>query len=113
MVTLVMSRNRRTEKKGPAFVIRSKGMKAVLIILAIIGFVMSVAFPYGLGLVAFVAFVAIAGALGVAGYACYGLVRDMFGKAAIFGYNPANAYMTGAKTRKKKSGDPPQEEQKK
>ncbi len=113
MMTLMMVQNRKVEKKGPEFVIRSRGVKAALIILAVIGFAMSVAFPYGLGLVAFVAFIAVIGALAAVGYACYGLVRDMLGRTASFGYNPATAYMTGAKTRKKRTEADPGEEERK
>ena len=113
MMTVMMVNNRKVGKKGPEFVIRNKGVKAALIVLGVIGFAMSVAFPYGLGLVAFVALIAVIGAIAAVGYACYGLVKDMFGKTAGFGYTPTTAYMTGVKTRKKRVEGHSEEEEKK
>jgi hypothetical protein len=67
------------------------------------GLALSMAFPYGLGLVVFVWAIVLTGALCAAGYACYSLVKDMFSKGMSFGYTPASAHMTGKKikTRKK------------
>ena len=69
--------------------------------LILFGLALSVAFPYGFGLVVFVAVIVLTGALYAVGFACYALVKDMFSKGATFGYVPASAYMTGKKIRKR------------
>jgi hypothetical protein len=77
--------------------------RTAVIMLIIFGLALSIAFPYGLGLVVFVAVIVLAGALYAAGYASYSLMKDMFSKGVSFGYAPAAAYMTGKriKTRMK------------
>jgi hypothetical protein len=69
--------------------------RTAITLLILFGLALSIAFPYGLGLVVFVAVIVLAGALYAAGYACYSLVKDMFSKGVSFGYAPASAYMTG------------------
>jgi hypothetical protein len=76
------------------------GRTAIALIL-FLGLALSIAFPYGLGLVAFVALIVITGALYAAGFACYSLVKDMLTKRATFGFAPASAYLTGKKTKKR------------
>ncbi len=63
---------------------------------------LSVAFPYGIGLVVFVWGIALVGALVGAGLMCFNLVKELFGKTATFGYSPATAYMAGKKTKKRR-----------
>src|SRR5271157_123275 len=75
--------------------------RTALIILGIFGFALSVAFPYGMGLVVFAWAVALIGALCVAGIACFSLIRDLFGRTATFGYTPTTAYMPGKKMKKR------------
>ena len=75
--------------------------RTAVTLLIIFGLALSIAFPYGLGLVVFVAVIVLTGALYAAGYACYLLVKDMFSKGVNFGYAPAAAYMTGKKIKTK------------
>ncbi len=91
--------------------IRKKGLmsgRTALIILGIFGFVLSVAFPYGMGLVVFAWAIALVGALCVVGIACFSLLKDLLGRTATFGYKPTTAYMPGTKikrSRKKEAAD--------
>jgi hypothetical protein len=71
--------------------------RTAITLLILFGLALSIAFPYGLGLVVFVALIVLTGALYAAGYACYSLVKDMFSKGVSFGYKPASAYLTGKK----------------
>ena len=75
--------------------------RSAVVMLILFGLALSIAFPYGLGLVVFVAVIVLTGALYAAGYAIYSLVKDMFSKGVNFGYAPASAYMTGKKIKKR------------
>jgi len=77
--------------------------RTALIVLGVFGFVLSVAFPYGMGLVVFAGTIAMIGALCAVGIACFSLLRDLFGRTATFGYAPTTAYMSGTKTKKRKT----------
>jgi hypothetical protein len=84
--------------------VRKSGLlsgRTAIALLIFFGLALSVAFPYGLGLVAFVALIVLTGALYAAGFASYALVKDMLSKRASFGFAPASAYMTGKKTKKR------------
>jgi len=107
------------DKEGMAFVTSGEGFKektkhttrkkglmtgrTALIVLGVFGFVLSVAFPYGMGLVVFAGTIAMIGALCAVGIACFSLLRDLFGRTATFGYAPTTAYMSGTKTKKRKT----------
>lgn len=71
--------------------------RSAVVMLVLFGLALSIAFPYGLGLVVFAAIIVLTGAVYAAGYACYSLVKDMLSKGVSFGYTPASAYMTGKK----------------
>jgi hypothetical protein len=70
------------------------------------------AFPYGVGFVAFIVLMAMSGALYAAGFASIKIFKEMFGKTAVFGYAPTTAYMAGKKT-KKSANDAASKEDKK
>jgi hypothetical protein len=88
---------------------RKKGLmsgRTALIVLGVFAFALSVAFPYGMGLVVFGWVIALIGALCAVGIACFSLIKDLFGRTATFGYAPTTAYMAGKKmkkTRKRKA----------
>ena len=86
--------------------------RTAITMLILFGLALSIAFPYGLGLVVFVAVIVLTGALYAVGFACYALVKDMFSKGATFGYVPASAYMTGKKIRKRNTTVPSDEHKK-
>lgn len=87
--------------------LRQGPVAAFSLILLALG--LSVAFPYGVGIVIFVWLIALAGAFCGAGMACYGLVKNLFGKTATFGYSPATTYMAGKKTKKTRPQESPEE----
>ncbi len=87
--------NRRDGKKG------LMSGRMAFIVLGIFGFLLAVAFPYGMGLVVFAWAIALIGALCAVGIACYSLLKDLFGRTATFGYAPTTAYMSGTKTKKR------------
>jgi hypothetical protein len=72
----------------------------LLIPLFLIGLGLSMAFPYGVGFVAFIVLIALSGALYAAGSSSIKIFREMFSKSAAFGYAPTTAYMAGKKTKK-------------
>ena len=86
--------------------------RSAVVMLILFGLALSIAFPYGLGLVVFVAIIVLIGALYAAGYAGYSLVKDMFSKGVHFGYAPAAAYMTGKKIKKRTKEETAAEEKK-
>jgi|GEM_PF-1048002 len=105
------------DKEGMAFVTSGEGFKektkhttrkkglmtgrTALIVLGVFAFALSVAFPYGMGLVVFAGAIALIGALCAVGMACFSLLKDLFGNTATFGYAPTTAYMSGTKTKKR------------
>ncbi|MGO9014587.1 MAG: hypothetical protein ACLQF0_06365 [Dissulfurispiraceae bacterium] len=124
----MITQSQQLDDEGMAFVTRSdesqkettqsggkKGLmsgRTALIVLGIFGFVLSVAFPYGMGLVVFAGTIAMIGALCAVGIACFSLLRDLFGRTATFGYAPTTAYMSGTKTKKRKTRTTSDEEKK-
>ena len=72
---------------------------------------LSVAFPYGIGLVVFVWVIALVGAIAGVGIASFILLKELFGKTSTFGYAPTTAYLAGKKTKKKKSKEVPSQEE--
>ncbi len=81
-----------------------------LIPLFLLGLALSMAFPYGVGFVAFLGLIALTGAIYAAGFASIKLFKEMLGKTATFGYVPTTAYMTGKKTKKIKKDESSEEE---
>jgi hypothetical protein len=77
-----------------------------IVALILFALALSVAFPYGLGLVVLVWGIALIGALFGVGFASVVLLKELFTKTASFGYAPTTAYMTGKKTRKKSKESP-------
>jgi hypothetical protein len=73
---------------------------------------LSVAFPYGIGLVVFVWVIALVGAIAGVGMASFILLKELFGKTSTFGYAPTTAYLAGKKMKKKSKEGPSQEERK-
>jgi hypothetical protein len=86
--------------------------KAALFTLFLLMLGLSMAFPYGLGLVAFIVIIALAGALCGAGLMCFNLVKDMLGRTTTFGYSPTTAYLTGRKMKRNKKEESAVEEKK-
>lgn len=76
--------------------------RTALFTLFLVGLTLSVVFPYGIGFAAFLGAIALVGAVGGVGIICYGLLKDILGRTATFGYTPNLSYMAGKKTRKKK-----------
>jgi hypothetical protein len=84
----------------------------LLIPLFMLGLGLSMAFPYGVGFVAFIVLMAMSGALYAAGFASIKIFKEMFGKTAVFGYAPTTAYMAGKKTKKSAKDAASQEDKK-
>lgn len=76
--------------------------RTALFTLFLVGLTLSVVFPYGIGFAAFLGAIALVGAVGGVGVICYGLLKDILGRTATFGYTPNLSYMAGKKTRKKR-----------
>ncbi len=76
--------------------------RTALFTLFLVGLTLSVVFPYGIGFAAFLGVIALVGAVGGVGIICYGLLKDILGRTATFGYTPNLSYMAGKKTRKKR-----------
>jgi hypothetical protein len=77
--------------------------RTALFTLFLVGLALSVVFPYGIGFAAFVGAIALAGAVCGVGAICYGLLKDILGRTATFGYAPNMSYMAGKKTKKKRA----------
>ncbi len=71
-----------------------------LIPVLLLGLALSMAFPYGAGLLVFFCLIALSGALYAAGSASLRLLKEMLGRTATFSYSPTTAYMAGKKTKK-------------
>jgi hypothetical protein len=84
----------------------------LLIPILLVGLALSMALPYGAGFLLFFVLLALAGAGYAAGSACVRIMKEMLGRTAVFGYSPTTAYMTGAKTKKKKADGSSDEEKK-
>jgi len=82
----------------------------LLIPLFLLGLALSMAFPYGVGFVAFLCLIALTGAIYAAGFASIKIFKEMLGRTATFGYTPATAYMAGKKTKKIRKDDSSEEE---
>lgn len=76
------------------------------------GLILSVVFPYGIGFAAFLGAIALVGAVCGVGAICYGLLKDILGRTATFGYSPNLSYMAGKKSRKKREEATGEEEKK-
>lgn len=72
----------------------------LLIPLLLLGLFLSMAIPYGMGVVAFIAIIILTATLYSAGLASLRLFKEMLGKTATFDYNPTTSYMTGKKIKK-------------
>lgn len=72
----------------------------LLIPLLLIGLFLSMALPYGMGVLAFIVIIILSATLYTAGLASVRLFKEMLGKTATFDYTPTTAYMTGKKTKK-------------
>lgn len=84
--------------------------QAGLFMLFLLGLGLSVAFPFGMGVVAFFWIIALAGSISAVSLVCYRLLKDLLGATATFGYTPTTAYMAGKKTKKTKEEESPDEE---
>jgi len=84
----------------------------LLIPVLLLGLGLSMALPYGAGFLLFFVLLAVGGACYVAGSSCVRIMKEMLGRNAVFGYAPTTAYMTGAKTKKKKADGSSTEEKK-
>jgi small neutral amino acid transporter SnatA (MarC family) len=69
-------------------------------VLAVIA--ISMAFPFGLGLLAIVWAIAMAGAVIGTGIICFKIAKELIGGTASFNYSPNMAYLTGKKGGKEK-----------
>ncbi len=72
----------------------------LLIPLLLLGLFLSMALPYGMGVVAFIAIIILSATLYTAGLASLRLFKEMLGKTATFDYTPTTAYMAGKKVKK-------------
>ncbi len=72
----------------------------LLIPMLLLGLFLSMALPYGMGVVAFIAIIILTATLYTAGLASLRLFKEMLGKTATFDYTPTTAYMAGKKTKK-------------
>lgn len=72
----------------------------LLIPLLLLGLFLSMALPYGMGVLAFIVIIILTATLYTAGLASLRLFKEMLGKTATFDYTPTKAYMTGKKTKK-------------
>jgi hypothetical protein len=84
----------------------------LLVPILLLGLGLSMALPYGAGFLLFFVLLAVGGACYVAGSSCVRIMKEMLGRNAVFGYAPTTAYMTGAKTKKKKADGSLTEEKK-
>jgi hypothetical protein len=75
--------------------------RTAITMLVLFGLILSVAFPFGLGIVAVIWAIALIGALAGAGIAFFVLLKELFSKTPVFGYTPTTAYMTGKKMKKR------------
>jgi hypothetical protein len=78
----------------------------------LVGLTLSVVFPYGIGFAAFLGAIALVGAVCGVVAICYGLLKDILGRTATFGYTPNLSYMAGKKSRKKREEASEDEEKK-
>ncbi len=95
--------------------LKKKGLlsgRIPLFALFLFALALSVAFPYGIGLVVFVWVIALVGAIAGVGMASFILLKELFGKTSTFGYAPTTAYLAGKKMKKKSKEGPSQEERK-
>jgi hypothetical protein len=76
-------------------------VRTAISLLIFFGFILSVAFPFGIGVVVFVGILALVGALTGAGIAFFMLLKELLGKAPAFSYTPTTAYLTGKKMKKR------------
>jgi hypothetical protein len=86
--------------------------KTAITMLAVFGLLLSVAFPFGLGIVAVIWVIALIGALTGAGIAFFMLIKELLGKTPAFGYAPTTAYLAGKKMKKRAKADSADEEKK-
>lgn len=77
----------------------------LLIPILLLGLFLSMALPYGMGVLAFIVIIILTAALYTAGVASLRLFKEMLGKTATFDYTPTRSYMTGKKKRKLNSED--------
>ncbi len=76
-----------------------------LIPILLLGLFLSMALPYGMGVVAFIAIIILSAMLYTAGMASLRLFKEMLGKTATFDYTPTTSYMAGKKTKKRNKED--------
>jgi hypothetical protein len=81
-------------------------------LLILFGFILSVAFPFGIGVVIFVGILALVGALTGAGIVLVTLFKELLGKTPAFGYAPTTAYLAGKKMKKRAKAGSTDEEKK-
>ena|SRR3990172_9551659 len=86
--------------------------RTAISLLILFGFILSVAFPFGIGVVLFIGILAVVGALTGAGIAFVTLFKELLGKTPAFGYAPTTAYMAGKKMKKRAKADSADEEKK-
>jgi len=77
----------------------------LLIPILLLGLFLSMALPYGMGVLAFIVLIILSATLYTAGLASLRLFKEMLGKSATFDYTPTTAYMTGKKSKKKNKDD--------
>ena len=86
--------------------------KTAIFALCLTGVALSMAFPFGLGLVVLSWVIALTGTVFAVGFACYRLLKDLLGGTATFGYAPTTSYMAGKKIRKRRKEESSDEEKK-
>ncbi len=93
-----ISEERPLETQGP------KGIKGLgVAAIAVVAVVLSMAFPYGIGLVLIVWTAAIIGAVVGTGVVCFKLAREVLSGSLSFNYSPTMAYLTGKKGGKQRA----------
>jgi len=67
-----------------------------------VGMVLSVVFPFGVGVMLFLGLLVISGALLAVGVSCVKLFKAILGPSVSFNYRPTMAYLAGKKAAAKK-----------
>jgi hypothetical protein len=98
-----MSTSERISEVRPLETRRPKGIKGFSIAaIAAIAVLLSMAFPYGIGLLLIVWTAAIIGAVVGTGIVCFKLAKEVLSGSLSFNYSPTMAYLTGKKGGKQK-----------
>jgi hypothetical protein len=74
----------------------------IISLVLLVGLVLSVVFPFGVGVMLFLGLLVVAGALLAVGVSCVKLFKAILGPSVTFSYRPNMSYLAGRKTAGKK-----------